>query len=78
VEKLIQAMLKDELIRPNNNPYSSPTILVRKKNGSWRLCIDYRELNAQTVKNKFLIPLIEDILDESQGAPHLCISDSEK
>jgi hypothetical protein len=64
VEKLIQAMLKDELIRPSSNPYSSPAILVRKKDESWRLCITYRELNAQTIKNKLPIPIIEDLLDE--------------
>jgi hypothetical protein len=65
VEKLIQAMLKDELIRPSNNAYSSPAILVRKKDGS---CSDYRELNSQTIKNKFPIPVIEDLLDELDGA----------
>jgi hypothetical protein len=68
VEKLIQAMLKDELIRPSSNPYSSPAILVRKKDESWRLCITYRELNAQTIKNKLPIPIIEDLLDELRGA----------
>jgi hypothetical protein len=64
VEKLIQAMFQEAIIRPSNNPYSSPTILVRKKDGSWRLCIDYRELNSQTSKDKFPIPVIEDLLDE--------------
>jgi hypothetical protein len=68
VEKLIQAMLKDELIRPSNSPYSSPAILMRKKDGSWRLCADYRELNSQTDKNKFPIRVIEDLLDELHGA----------
>jgi hypothetical protein len=68
VEKLIQTMLKDELIRPSNSPYSSPAIFIRKKDGSWRLCIDYRELNSQTIKNKFSIPMIEDLLDELHGA----------
>jgi hypothetical protein len=67
VEKLIQSMLKDELFNPNSSPYSSPAILVRKKDGSWRLCIDYRELNSRTVKNKFPIPVIEDLLDEFHG-----------
>jgi hypothetical protein len=69
VEKIIKAMLADAKIRSSiNSPYSSPAILIRKKYGSWRLCIDYRELNAQTVKDKFPIPVIEDLLDELWGA----------
>jgi hypothetical protein len=68
VERLIQDMLKDEIIRPSSSSYSSPALLARKKDGSWRLCIDYRELNEQTVKNKFPIPMIEDLLDELYGA----------
>jgi hypothetical protein len=63
VERLIQYMLRDSIIRPSSSPYSSPTIFMRKKDGSWRLYIDYRELNAQTVKNKFPIPVIEELLD---------------
>jgi hypothetical protein len=68
VERLIQDMIKDVIIRPSDSPYASPAILVRKKDGSWRMCIDYWELNSQTVKNKFLIPVIEDLLDELSGA----------
>jgi len=43
-------------------------VLVGKKDGSWRLCVDYRDLNKHTVKNKFPIPLVEDLLDELGGS----------
>jgi hypothetical protein len=68
VKRLITEMLHDSIIRPSHNPYSSPAILVRKKDGSWRMCIHYRELNSQTIKNKFPINVIEDLLDELHGA----------
>jgi hypothetical protein len=68
VEKLIKSMLKDAIIRPSNSPYSSPAIFARKKDGSLHLCIDYRELNSQTINDKFPIPVIEDMLDQQYGA----------
>jgi hypothetical protein len=64
LEKIIDQLIKSEVIRISLSPFSSPEILVRKKHGSWRLCIDYRQLNANTVKNKYPIPVIEDLLDE--------------
>jgi hypothetical protein len=68
VELPIKEMLQKSKIRPSTSPYSSPIILVRKKEKSWRLCVDFRGLNDMTVKNKFPIPLIEDLLDELNGA----------
>lgn len=47
--------------------YSSPAVMVRKKAESWRMCVDYRQLNAKTIKNKFPMPIIEDLLDELHG-----------
>jgi hypothetical protein len=67
MEALILHLLKNQVIRPSVSSYSSPTILVKKKDGTWRLCIDYKKLKQLTVKNKFSIPVIEDLLDELQG-----------
>jgi hypothetical protein len=68
VELLVKEMLKNSEIRISTSPYSSPVILVRKNDKSWRLCVDFRGLNDMIVKNKFPIPVIEDLLDELQGA----------
>jgi hypothetical protein len=68
IETIIRQMLKNKEIQPSNSPFSSPIILVKKKDRSWRLCMDFRGLNELTIKNKFPIPVIEDLLDELHGA----------
>ena len=68
IDGLLKEYLHSGIIQNSSSPYSSLVVLVGKKDGSWRLCVDYRELNKATMKNRFPIPLVDDLLDALHGS----------
>ena len=64
----VQQMLSSKVIRPSNSPWASPVVMVRKKDGSLRFCVDFRQLNAATIKDTHPLPRIDDLLDALRGA----------
>ncbi|KAL2499821.1 Uncharacterized protein Adt_25371 [Abeliophyllum distichum] len=68
VEKLIEEMLATGIIQPSNSPFASLVLLVKKNDGTWRFCVDYRQLNNLTVKDKHPMSLTDELIDELYGA----------
>ena len=64
----LQELLEKGFIRLSVSTWGAPVLFVKKKDGKLRLCVDYRQLNKMTVKNKYLLPRIDDLFDQLKGA----------
>nr|GFC41491.1 reverse transcriptase domain-containing protein [Tanacetum cinerariifolium] len=64
----LQELTDKGFIRPSSSPLGASVLFVKKKDGSFRMCIDYRELNKLTVKNRYPLPMIDDLFDQLQGS----------
>ncbi|XP_073223476.1 uncharacterized protein [Cicer arietinum] len=68
LKKQLEELLDKQFIRPSVSPWGAPMLLVKKKDGSMRLCVDYRRLNKVTINNKYLLPRIDDLMDQLRGS----------
>ncbi|GJX09308.1 putative reverse transcriptase domain-containing protein [Tanacetum coccineum] len=68
LSRQLQELQDKGFIRPSHSPWGAPVLFVKKKDGSFRMCIDYRELNKITIKNRYPLPRIDDLFDQLQGA----------
>ena len=63
----MKELIDKKYIRPSVSPWGAPVIFVKKKDGTMRLCIDYRQLNKMTIKNRYPLPRIDDLFDQLSG-----------
>ena len=75
VREHLEQLLVRGIIEPSKSLWASPVVLVRKKNGKLRMCVDYRAINQRTVKDSYALPRIDEIFDSLQGAKYLTTLD---
>ncbi|UYV61745.1 K02A2.6-like [Cordylochernes scorpioides] len=75
IQDEVNKMIENHIVKPSESPWSSPVILVRKKDGTWRFCVDYRRLNKITKKDVYPLPRIDDSLDSLAGSSYFYTMD---
>ncbi|MCO5601422.1 hypothetical protein L7F22_055543 [Adiantum nelumboides] len=70
ITRKVNEVVEKEMVRPSSSPFCSPVLLVQKKDGTYRMCVDYRALNRITIKNRFHVPRVEDLFDKLQGSTY--------
>lgn len=74
-EKEMEKMIDQGIIQRSNSPWAAPIVLARKRDGTWRFCVDYRRLNSVTRKDAYPLPRIDESLDSLAGAKYFCTAD---
>lgn len=67
----LETMLRDGIVEPSNSPWSSPIVMIKKKTGGWRFCVDYRALNRETIKDSYPLLYVSSTLDKLRDARYL-------
>jgi hypothetical protein len=75
VRRIVQDLLNNGIIRDSESPYSSPILLVKKKSGEYRMCVDYRSLNAKTIKDRYPLPRVDDYFERMYDSQYFTTLD---
>lgn len=68
IQTQVEKLLESDVVEESYSPWAAPVVLVRKKNGTWRFCLDYRKLNQVTIKDSRRLPRVDDALDALSGS----------